>query len=330
MRPANHFLAILVSGMIIAAHATDDAKAESIESYPNRPITLVVPFAPGGGTDIVARVISEKLGQATGQAVVVDNRAGAGGTIGSASGARAAADGYTLTFATASTHGVAPGLYTDLSYDAVEDFAPVSLLVTTPFVLAVKKSMPVDSVSELIELARKNPGKLNYGSAGVGSSNQLTVELFKMMAKLDIVHIPYKGSGPALVDLAAGRVDLVINDMSSLLSYITSDRVKALAVTSEERSPTLPDLPTIDEEGLQGYEALAWYGVLAPRDTPPPIIEKLNSLLNEITQAPEMQERFQSMGFNVVNWTPDEFRSFMISQIEKWTEVIEVSGAKAE
>jgi len=330
MRPASRFLAVLALGMITSAHAADNARAKMTDSYPSRPITLVVPFAPGGGTDIVARAISEKLGQATGQAVVVDNRPGAGGTIGSASGARAAADGYTLTFATASTHGVAPGLYADLPYDAVEDFVPIALLVTTPFVLAVKNSMPVDSVSELIELARKSPGKLNYGSAGVGSSNQLTVELFKMMAKVDIVHIPYKGSGPALVDLAAGRIDLVINDMSSLLSYITSGRVKALAVTSRERSPTLPDLPTIDEEGLPGYEALAWYGVLAPRGTPAPIVEKLNRLLNGITQTPEMRERFQAMGFDVVNWKPEEFRGFMISQIHKWAKVIEESGAKAE
>lgn len=317
--------AVVATETPAATEATDQGAA-----YPSKSIRLVVPFPPGGGTDIVARLIGPRLSQAVGQPVIIDNRAGAGGTIGSDLVAKAQPDGYTLAFATSSTHGVAPSLYKNLPYDAVEDFEQISLIATTPFMLAVKKGLPVASVQELIALARKQPGKLNFASAGVGSSNQLTMEMFKMMARVDIVHVPYKGSGPALADLVGGQVDLVINDMASLAGFVRAGQVKPLAVTSRKRNPLFPDVPTIDESGVPGYEAVAWYGLLAPRGTPPAIVRKLSDAVNKVLLDPELRKQFTEQGLQVSGAGPAELREYTKAEIRKWAAVVKASGARAE
>jgi tripartite-type tricarboxylate transporter receptor subunit TctC len=313
-------VAIAAASIGLRAHAADP-------NYPSQPIRIVVPFAPGGATDISARLIGPKLAEALKQPVVIENRAGAGGTVGSEAVSKAPPDGYTLVMATSSTHGAAPSLYKKLGYDPVRDFEPVSLLVTAPFVLAVKKDMPVNSAAELVALARKSPGKLNYASAGVGSVNQLTVELLKMMTNIQVVHVPYKGSGPALADLAGGQVDMIINDMASILGFIRNGTVKPLAVTSMKRNALLPNLPTLDETAAKGYEALAWYGLLAPRGTPPEIVAKVRTALQGILKDPAFHERFVAQGFDVRDETGEAFRDFIRKDVDKWRDVVKASGA---
>lgn len=315
---------------VVASAVSMSAGADPAADYPSKTVRIVVPFAPGGATDISARLLAPKLSQSLGQPVIVENRAGAGGTIGSDHAAKAAPDGYTLAFATSSTHGAAPSLYKNLPYDPVQDFEPISLLVSTPFVVAVKKDLPVTSVSELIALAKKSPGKLNYASPGIGSSNQLAVEMLKMMTGVEVVHIPYKGSGPALADLAAGQVDLVINDMASLLGFIKAGTVKPLAVTSLKRNPLLPQLPTVDGSGVRGYEALAWYGLLAPRGTPPAILAKLGNAVDQALRDPDVRKQLEAQGFQIHGDPPDRFRAFMQSEIKKWADVVKASGVRVD
>jgi tripartite-type tricarboxylate transporter receptor subunit TctC len=305
------------------------AISASAQTYPVKPVRVIVPFPPGGGTDIVARAVAQKLGDALEQTFVVDNRSGAGGTIGSEAAAKAAPDGYTLGIATSSTHGVAPSLYTKLGYDPVKDFAPVTLVATTPFVLAVHPALPVRSIKELIALAKAQPGKLNYASAGNGSSNHLTVEMFDMMTKVKMTHVPYKGSGPALIDLMGGQVDLMINDMSSLLNFVNTGKLRAVAVTSSKRNASLPNVPTI-AESLPGYEAEAWYGVLAPARTSPAIVSKLYEEIVKAMRNTDLRERLKSQGLDGVANTPQEFLAYMQRDIAKWAQVVKASGARID
>ncbi len=323
MRFAFALLSVLMAG---AANAAADAAA----MYPSKPIELIVPFAPGGGTDIVARLIGPRMAEVLGQTVVVVNKPGAGGTIGSDNVAKSAPDGYTLAFATSSTHGAAPSVYKNLPYDAVESFQPVSLLVSTPFMLAVRKDLPANSVRELIELANEKKDKLNYASPGTGSSNQLAMEMLRLMAGVELVHVPYKGSGPALSDLAGGQVDLTINDLASLAGFLEGGRIRGLAVTSLKRNNLYPDLPTIDEAGVPGYEALAWYGLLAPKDTPPAIVEKLENAVNLALQDDKLRKSLTDLGFEIRGEGPEPFRHFIQNEVKKWAKVVEASGATAD
>ncbi len=318
---------VVTWSLVALAALTAGTGAAVAQTFPTKPVRIVVPFAPGGGTDIVARIMGPKLSQALGQPVIIENRPGAGGTTGSEFVAKAAADGYTLGIATSSTHGAAPSLYKKLGYDPLRDFETIALLVTTPFMLAVKKDLPVNSVGDLVTLAKNNPGRLNYASAGVGSSNQLTVELLKMMTGTSLVHVPYKGSGPALADLVSGQVDLVINDLASLMGFVRGGNIKPLAVTSLKRSPMVPDLPTLDESGVRGYEALAWYGILAPRGTPPDVLATLQKAIQGAISDPAIRDQLVRQGFDLRDETGPRFQSFIERDVKKWEEVVKASGA---
>lgn len=297
-------------------------RAVLAEDYPNRPIRLVVPFAPGGSNDIIARLIGDRLGEATKQAVVIDNRGGVGGVVGTDFVIKSPPDGYTLMIGATSTMAANPSLYIATKFDPTKDLSAIMQIATGPFVLAVPSSLPVKSVDELIALARKEPGKIYFGSSGVGSSLQLTAELFKSMAKIDIVHVPYKELGPALIDLVAGRIQIVFSDMAGLLPYIQSGQLRALAVTSAKRSTELPDLPTLSEAGVPGYDATSWYGILGPANLPPQIVSYLNRELTRIVTAPEMKNKFLELGVEPVTGTPGEFNHYMQAEIEKWRDVV--------
>jgi tripartite-type tricarboxylate transporter receptor subunit TctC len=295
------------------------------DTYPSRPIRFIVPFSAGGSNDVIARIVSDKLSEAVKQAVVVDNRGGAGGLIGTDAVIKAPPDGYMLMIGATSTMAANPSLYLSKNFDPTHDLTAIMQIATGPFVLAVSSSLPVKSVKDLIALAREKPGTINFGSSGVGSSLQLTAEMFKSMAKIDIAHVPYKGLGPALVDLVAGRIQIVFSDMAGLLPYVQSGRLRALAVTSAERWPDLPDIPTVSEAGVAGYEATSWYGVLGPARLPPDIVSYLNRKLTQIMGAPDMKQRFVSLGVLPVTGTPEQFNVYMKMEMAKWREVVETA-----
>src|SRR4030095_5020494 len=268
------------------------------QTYPTKPIRLVVPFPPGGATDILARDVAQKLSDAWGQSFVVDNRPGAGGNIGSELVAKAAPDGYTLEMGTVGTHAINASLYAKMPYDHVKDFVPVILVAGVPNVLVVNPSVPVNSVAELIAYAKANPGKLNFASSGNGTSIHLSGELFKVMAGVQITHVPYKGSAPALQDLLGGQVQLMFDNLPPSLPQIKAGKLKALAVTSTTRAAALPDVPTMAESGLPGFEASSWFGVLAPAGTPPAIVAKLNAEIGKWLASPEAKEKLAKQGAN--------------------------------
>src|SRR5664279_1265564 len=263
------------------------ALGASAQGYPTRPIRLVVPFPAGGTTDILARAVSQKLTEAFGQAVVVDNRPGAAGNIGSDLVAKSTPDGYTLLMGTVGTHAINPSLYAKMPYDHIKDFVPVVLVAGVPNVLEVNTSVPVHSVNDLIKLAKDKPGQINFASSGAGTSIHLSGELFKTMAGVDMTHVPYKGSSPALTDLMGGQVQIMFDNLPSSLALIKAGKLRAIAVTSLKRSPALPDVPTISESGVPGFEASSWFGVLAPAGTPAPIVARINSEVNKWLQSPE-------------------------------------------
>jgi tripartite-type tricarboxylate transporter receptor subunit TctC len=290
----------------------------SAQVYPNRIIRLVVPFAPGGSNDIIARLIGERMGEALGQTVVVDNRPGAGGVIGTDSVVKSAPDGYTLMIGATSTMAANPSLYTKMNLDPAKDLTPITRIASGPFVLAVNSSLPARSVKELIALSKDKPGAINFGSSGVGSSLQLAAELFKSTAHVDIVHVPYKGLAPALADLVAGRIHIIFSDMAGLLPFVQSGQLRALGVTSAQRFSDLPNLPTLAEAGVPGYEATSWYGILGPAGMPADVVAKLNRELTRIVHAPAMKEKFASLGIEPVTGTADEFGAYIRSEMVKW------------
>jgi tripartite-type tricarboxylate transporter receptor subunit TctC len=320
---------LLRSAALVIALACFSTSA-SAQIYPSRVIRLVVPFAPGGSNDVIARIIGERLTEALGQLVVIDNRPGAGGVIGTDSVAKASPDGYTLMIGATSTLAANPSLYTKMSLDPTQDLTPITQIASGPFVLAVPSSLPARNVEELITLARAKPGELNYGSSGIGSSLQLTAELFKTMAKVDIVHVPYKGLGPALTDLVTGRIQIIFSDMAGLLPFVQSGQLRALAVTSAKRSSVLPDLPTLAEAGVEGYQATSWYGVLGPKAVPADIVAKLNGELARIVHNPAMKVRFASLGIEPVTDTPQAFAAFIRSEMDKWRIVVTTAGIKVD
>jgi len=303
--------------------------AHAQPAYPQKPIRLVVPFPPGGGTDILARLFGQKMSETLGQQIIIDNRGGAGGTLGTDIAAKAAPDGYTLILVSGS-HAINPGLYQKLPYDSVSDFAPITQIATSPGILVVNPSLPVKSVKDLIALARAKPGQINYASAGSGTPPHLAGELFKVMAKIDMVHVPYKGNAPAFTDVIGGQVSLIFPTMPSAMPFIKSGKLRPIAVTSAKRSPAAPDIPTIAESGLPGYEATSWYGILAPARTPPQIVARLHEVLVSVIGAPDMQDKLAAQGLDPVGNTPQQFAAVIKSEIAKWAKVVKASGAKPE
>lgn len=324
-----HAMKNLITLFSIAVSA-NIAQAVLAQAYPARPVTVVVPAPAGGPTDIVGRLVAQMLGEALGQSVIVDNRTGAGLTIGTTYAARAKPDGYTLTIASPSSHSIAPGLYPNLAYDPIKDFEPITLLVTSPTVLVIHPSLPPKTLKEFIAFARAKPGQLNYGSGGNGTTSHLTAELFKTMAKVSIQHIPYKGSAPATTDLLGGQLQMMFHGLHLTLPYISTNRLRALGVTSLQRSAMAPNLPTLDESGLPGFRVNAWYGVMAPAGTPRTIIEQLNGALVRNLNAPGMKPRLANQGMVAVGSTPDELATVIRDELQVWSRVIKESGAKID
>jgi tripartite-type tricarboxylate transporter receptor subunit TctC len=321
----------LTVGVIAAATlAAAPLAATAQAAYPSRPINLIVPFSAGGTTDILARIVGEAIKKELGQPVIVDNRAGAGGNIGGALAAKAAPDGYTLFMGTVGTHAINASLYKKMPFDHVKDFAPLTRVAMVPNLLVAHPSRPYKNVRELIAYARANPGKVNFGSSGNGSSIHLSGELFNTLAKVDMIHVPYKGSAPAVTDLVGGQIDLMFDNMPSAIQHVRSGRLKALAVTTAKRSPELPDVPTIAEAGVPGYEATSWFGMFAPAATPAPIVARLNAALVKALADPEVKKKFAEQGAEALGETPAQFASFIRAETAKWSQVVKASGASVD
>ena len=304
--------------------------ATEIQPYPTKPIRMIVPFAPGGGVDFTARLVGQKLGAAFNQSVVADNRAGAAGVIGTELAAKALPDGYTLLLGSAGPLAILPGMAERLPYDPLRDFAPVALASTFPFLLVVHPSSPAKSVAELIAYARARPGQLNYASAGNGSTTHLATALFKSMASIDIVHVPYKGAAPAFADLLAGQVQLMAGDLSTLMPQVKAGKLRALAVTGAKRSALAPELPTVAESGVAGYEAIGWFGVLAPAATPRALVARLNAEINAALGTADARERLNALGGDAAGGTPAEFAARMRDDLAKWGRLIKSLGLRDE
>jgi len=300
------------------------------QSYPNKTIRMIVPFPAGGATDIVARLVAQKLGDAIGQQVIVDNRGGAAGTIGSDLAAKSPPDGYTILIGTSSTHAIAQSLYAKLPYDSIKDFTPVVGIATATIVLSMHPSVPAKTVRELIVLAKAKPDALSFASSGSGGVSHLVGEMFKAQAGVQMLHIPYKGDAPALADLVGGQVSLEFGTALSFLPYIQSGRLKALAVTSLRRSQVMPDVPTVAESGLKGFEALQWFGVFAPAGTRADVLTRLNTEIVKILQTADMRERLTKLASEVMADTPEQFAAFQKAEIAKWARVVKDSGARID
>ena len=326
--PTRHRLLAIALATALAAALPVAALAQA--AWPARPVRIVVPFTAAGTTDLLARALAPELQRAFGQPFIVDNKPGAGGNTGAAEVAKAAPDGYTLLMGTVGTHAINPGLYPKLPYDHVKDFAPVILVAGVPNVLVINPALPVNSVQELIAYAKANPGKLNFASSGNGTSIHLSAELFKTMAGVQMTHVPYKGSAPALQDLVGGQVQLMFDNLPSSLALIKGGKLKALAVTSSARAAALPDVPTNAESGLPGFEASSWFGLLAPAGTPPPVIAKLNGEIAKWLATPEAKEKLLAQGANAAGGTPEDFAQFINAETAKWQKVVKESGAKVD
>jgi tripartite-type tricarboxylate transporter receptor subunit TctC len=306
------------------------SQAAAADAYPARAIRFVVAFPPGGGTDIIARSIAQKLAERLAQQVVVDNRPGAGGNIGTDIVAKSAPDGYTLLMGSAGPLAINASLFGKMPFDPIKDLAPVTLAASTPNVLVVHPSLPAATVKELIALARAKPGEINFASSGHGTPAHLAGELFNSMAGVKMVHVPYKGAAPALADLLGGQVQLMFSTMPPALPHVKDGKLRALAVTSAKRSPATPALPTVDEIALPGFEANTWHGVVAPAGTPAAIVARLNREIVAILHMPEVVERLSGQGAEALGSTPEEFAAYIRSETIKWAKVVKESGAKAE
>lgn len=299
-------------------------------AYPSKPIHLVVPFSSGGPSDVLARAIGQKLGESLRLPVVIENRTGAGGNIGSDYVAKAPPDGYTLILGTVGTHSINAGLYSKLPFDTLRDFAPVALVASATIVMVAHPSVPAKSIRELVTLAKSTPGQLNFASPGSGTPQHLSAELFKTTAGVELTHIPYKGAAPALTDLLGGQVSLGFVSIPAALPHVKAGKLRALGVTATKRSAVAPEVPTIAESGLPGYEVENWYGVLAPAGTPGEIIKKLNAEIIKVLERPDVRESLNTQGFDVLQSTPEQFAAFMKTELVKWAKVVKLSGAKAD
>jgi len=314
----------------IATLAGSGAGSALAQNYPTRVVRIVVPQAPGAQSELFARMLGQKLSESLGQSVINDPRPGAGGAIGAEVAARAAPDGYTLLFGTNSTHGSNPALYARLPYDPVRDFAPIALTVGMPYVLSVHPSLPVTSLKQLIAFAKSKPGQLYYASAGNGSTHHLSGELFKSMARINIVHVPYKGGPPATAATVGGEVSMLFNTVGSVQPSVKSGRLRALAVTTTSRSGALPDVPTMAEAGLPGFEMQSWFGLLAPAGTPRPIISRLNAETIKALNTPDMKSAVAAMGANIMSGSPEQFADHIKSEIGRIGEIVKAAGIKTE
>jgi tripartite-type tricarboxylate transporter receptor subunit TctC len=319
-------LPLIAAGLMIAT--LPGANLAAAQDYPTRPVRVIIPFPPGGSNDVVGRLIATHLGERLGKQVIIDNRSGAGGVIGTEAVAKSPPDGYTLLMISLA-HAVNPWLY-KLTYDPIKDFAPIGLLAKGPNVLVVHPSLPVKSVKELIALAKQKPGDLQYASAGIGSFQHLGGELFKLTAGVDLLHVPFKGGGPAMIDVVGGHTKVMFSSMVQTVPQIKSGKLRALATGGQERSPVLPDLPTIAEAGVPGYEAVNWWGLVAPAGTAQPIIDKLNREIEVVQKSPEVQKQFATEGAEAVGMKPADFGGFMVSEMNKWEKVVKQGNIKAE
>jgi tripartite-type tricarboxylate transporter receptor subunit TctC len=325
--PRRRIVAIAFALVLAAGGAFGPATAQT---YPSKPIRLVVPFPPGGSLDVVARAIGQKLAEAWGQPVVIDNRPGAGGNIGADLVAKSAPDGYTILEGALSTHAVNVSLYSRMPYDPVKDFAPITLVAVTPNVLVVNASFPVNSVPELIAYAKAHPGKLSFGSGSNGSAGHLAGELFKTEAGVDMVHVPYKGAAPALQALLAGDTQLMFDNLANSMPQWKAGKLKALAVTTAKRSALAPELPTLAETGLPGFDIYTWWGFMAPAGTPKEIVAKWNTEVARILGTPEMRQFFAQQGAEPAPTTPEQFGALIKSEISKYAKIVKASGAKVD
>jgi len=315
------FMALVLCTLVLSAGAQ--------EQYPSRPVRFILPFPPGGGTDILGRLIAERLSASLGQPVVTENRGGAGGNVGAEAAARSAPDGYTIVLCAPSL-AISPSLYSKLNYDPVKDFAPVSLVATVPNVMITHPSVPAQTLQEFIAHARTRPGTMNFGSGGNGTSNHLAAELFNIVTGAKLVHIPYKGVNLAMQDVLSGQIHLVVIGIPAAAPHIKAGRLRALAVVTPQRTAALPEVPTTDEAGLKDFEVTTWYGVLAPAGTPRPVIARLNSELVKIIHAPEVKERLAASGTEPRTSTPEEFAAYLKQEIAKWGDVVRKANLKAD
>lgn len=316
----------LVAALLVAAAST----LAHAQAWPSKPIRYIVPFAAGGTTDILARTIAEKLSIALGQPVIVENKPGAGGGVGAAETAKAAPDGYTIMGGTISTHAINATLYSKLPYDPVKDFIPITLIARVPNMLVINNDIPAKNVAELIALMKANPGKWSFASSGNGTSQHLSGELFKGMAGVDMQHIPYKGSPPALTDVMGGQVNMTFDNITTAWVLAKGGKLRALAVTTAQRSPIAPDVPTLAESGLPGYEIGSWQGVFAPAATPPDIVKRLNAEIVKIINMPEVQKKLLDLGAEPVANSSEDFTAFVKTEVVKWGDVVRKSGAKVD
>ena len=314
----------------IAAAALLQPGEAVAQAWPSKSIRLMVPFPPGGSTDIVARIVAQKLSARLGQPIVIENRGGAGGTLGTAVVAKAAPDGYMLTVGTTSTHAVAPSVYAKIDYDPVKDFAPVSLIADTPYLLVVNPSLPAKSLKELVDLARAQPGKLNYASAGVGSTTHLAMEMLKSASKTFILHVPYNGNGPAGTATIGGQVEILFGSMPAVLPHAKSGRLRALAVGSPKRSPSMPEVPTVAESGYPGFDASLWLAILGPAGMPAPIVERLHKEIGAVLAAADTRDLLDKAGAGAITSTPAELAALIRDGVDKYAKIVKIAGVKPE
>ncbi len=317
---------LAVAGIVAVFAGVISTVAMAADAWPTRPVKIVVPSPPGDGSDITARVLADKLQAAFGQPFIVENKPGAGGVVAAEQVAHASPDGYTLIMGNAGSHGINAAVYTKLTYDAVKSFAPISLVSYSPNVLVANADVPIRSVKDLIDAARAKPGALDFASGGQGSSAHMSMELFKYMTKTDLHHIPYKGATPALTDIIAGVVPVMFVNLPPAIGHIRSGKVRALAVTTAERWKSLPDVPTVAEAGVPGFETVAWFGLLAPAQTPRAIIDRLSAEIHTIVQMPDVRARIEGTGAQEVGSTPDEFAQRIRGDVEKWKRVAEAAN----
>src|SRR5467141_2756227 len=318
-------LLISVGGTLAAV----DARAQAPDAWPSKPIRFILPFPPGGGTDILGRIISERLAAHLGQPVVIENRGGAGGNVGAEAAAKSAPDGYTIVLVAPSL-AISPSLYSKLNYDPVKDFAPISLVATVPNVMVTHPSVPANTLAEFLRLAKTKPGEMNFGSGGSGTSNHLAGELFNIVAGVKLVHVPYKGVNLAMNDVLSGQIHLVVIGVPAVAPHIKAGKLRALALVAPQRAAALPEVPTAAEAGLPNFEVTTWYGVLAPAGTPKTIVTRLNAELVKAMHAPDLKERLAAMATDPATSTPEEFADYIKREIAKWGEVVRQAGLKAD
>jgi len=321
---------VRIAAAVVLATAALHIGSAAAQTYPVKPIRLLVPFPPGGSTDIVARIVAQKVSAQLGQPLIVENRGGAGGTIGSAVVAKAAPDGYSLLVGSTSTHVVAPSVYAKLEYDPVKDFAPVSLMAVSPYLLVVNPAVQAKTVKELVDLMRAQPGRLNYASAGIGSTTHLSMEMLKSASSTFALHIPYNGNGPAGAAVIAGQVEILFGSLPAVLPHVKSGRVRALAVGTLKRSPSLPEVPTVAESGYAGFDASLWLAIMAPAGTPAPVIERLNKEILAAVSAPDTRDLLDKAGAEVLTSTPAELAAMIRDGVAKYAKIVKTAGVTAQ